>query len=39
MAKVRALLDDTEEEKIKSAMEVDDLNEVNINITKKKTGF
>lgn len=40
MAKVRALLDDTEESKIRSAMEVDDLNEVNINITKKKkTGF
>lgn len=40
MAKVRALLDDTEESKIRSAMEVDDLNELNINITKKKkTGF
>jgi len=36
MAKVRALLDDTEESKIMSALEVDDLNEVNINITKKK---
>lgn len=40
MAKAKVLIDDTEEEIIKNALDVDDMNEVNINVTrKKKTGF
>lgn len=40
MAKAKVLIDDTEEAIIKNALDVDDMNEVNINVTrKKKTGF
>lgn len=40
MAKAKVLIDDTEETIIKNALDVDDMNEVNINVTrKKKTGF
>ncbi|HDQ4230120.1 replication/maintenance protein RepL [Klebsiella pneumoniae] len=40
MANVNLLVKEEEEEKIKNALEINDLNEVNINITKKKkTGF
>ena len=40
MAKAKVLMDDTEEAIIKNALDVDDMNEVNINVTrKKKTGF
>lgn len=40
MANVNLLVKEEEEKKIKNALEINDLNEVNINITKKKkTGF
>lgn len=40
MANVNLLVKEEEEEKIKNALEINNLNEVNINITKKKkTGF
>ena len=40
MAKAKVLIDDTEEAIIKNALDVDDMNELNINVTrKKKTGF
>ncbi|EJF9176400.1 helix-turn-helix domain-containing protein, partial [Salmonella enterica] len=35
MANVNLLVKEEEEEKIKNALEINDLNEVNINITKK----
>ncbi|HCM5063974.1 helix-turn-helix domain-containing protein [Klebsiella quasipneumoniae] len=40
MAKAKVLINDTEEAVIKNALDVEDMNEVNINVTrKKKTGF
>ncbi|EDI0965198.1 helix-turn-helix domain-containing protein [Salmonella enterica subsp. enterica serovar Mbandaka] len=40
MAKAKVLINDTDEAVIKNALDVEDMNEVNINVTrKKKTGF
>ena len=40
MAKAKVLINDTDEATIKNVLDVDDMNEVNINVTrKKKTGF
>ena len=40
MAKAKVLINDTDEAVIKNALDVEDINEVNINVTrKKKTGF
>ena len=40
MAKAKVLINDTDEAVIKNALDIEDMNEVNINVTrKKKTGF
>lgn len=36
MAKAKVLINDTDEAVIKNALDVEDMNEVNINVTRKK---
>ena len=36
MAKAKVLINDTDEAVIKNALDIEDMNEVNINVTRKK---